>query len=91
MANFVAAGQRIDVSHQLIRLAHIAADDPHQGLIHHAAIGQFHNGYVETFLIDTIGIRSKPSAPDINDMRGAGKEAHKGFVVVTGGYNGNVM
>ena len=91
MPNVVAAGQRVDISHQLIGLAHIAADDPHQSLIHHAPIGQLHDGYVETFLIDTISIRPKAPTTDINDMRGAGKESNKGFIVITGRYNGYIM
>ena len=37
MANLVTGGQRIDVADQLIRFAHIAANDADQGLIHFAA------------------------------------------------------
>ena len=61
MANFVTCSQRVDVTNKLIRFTYISAHDFNQCLINNTTLGEFHNGDVKAFFIDTGGIRAKAS------------------------------
>ena len=81
MTNLVTGRQRIDVTDQLVRFTHIAANNPCQRLIHLAFVSEFHDGDVQPFFIDAVRIGAKTAPPDIDNMRRAGKEPNQHPVV----------
>ena len=91
MADLVAGGQRVDVADQLIRLAHIAPDDPHQRRIYLARIGELHDRQVDPFFVDARRIRAKAASADVDDMRGAGKKPDQLAAVKGRRDHGDVM
>ena len=91
VADLVAGGERVDVADQLIRLAHVATDDPHQCRVDLARIGEFHDRQVKPFFVDARRIRTKATPADVDDMRGTGKEADQLATVKRRRDHGDVM
>nr|MBC6967810.1 hypothetical protein [Roseobacter litoralis] len=91
VANLIACRQRIDVTNQLIRFAHITPDDPRQCRIHLASVSEFPDGDVEPLFINAMRIRTKTAPTDIHDMRGAGKKSDQNAVVKRRRYHRDVM
>ncbi len=91
MADIVAGGEGGDVTDQLIRLTHIAADETDERLIDRAARHQLHDRDIEAFLVDGIGVRPKAAPANVDDMRGAGEKPHQSPVMERGCADGDVV
>ena len=77
MSRVIAGGQGIQVADNLVGFAHIVSNDMDQTHINLTTLGKFHDRYVNTFLVDFVGIRAEPPATDVDHVRGRGKITHK--------------
>ena len=75
-ADLVAGRQRVEIAHDLDRLAHVGGHDVDQRLVDFAGTGEPHQRDVEALLIDLPGIRAHAAAADVDDVAGAGKQRH---------------
>ena len=91
MPNFIAGCQSVNIANQLIWFAHIATYNSHQGFVHNAAIGKFHNWDIQTFFVNAVGIRAKATTSNVDNMGGASEKSNKDFIVKTWGYDGYIM
>ena len=91
MSDLVTSRERIHITNQLIRLAHVTAHNAHKRLIDGTTICEFHDRDVEPFFVHASSIRTKTAPTNIHDMRGAGEEPHMFTIMKRRGNHGNIV
>ena len=81
MTNLVTRRKRVDIAHQLVRLTHVTANDPHKRLVHVALIRETHDRDIKPLFVNRVCICAKATPADIDNVRRASKIAnqHPGF------------
>ncbi|MNI13424.1 hypothetical protein D3C73_666520 [compost metagenome] len=91
MADLVAGRQRIDVTDNLMALAHVVVQDVDEILVDLPALGKFHDRNEDTLFIDFVRIRPETAATDIDHVCRAGEITDKRAVAEARRNDGEVV
>ena len=83
-AHLIAGSERIDVALAFYRLAGVAADHRHEGLVDPAAVGELQHRDVEPLHMHVRRVGADADAADIGQVRGAGEQADRLALAKTG-------
>ncbi len=91
MADLVAGRQRIDVTNDLMALAHIIVQDVDEVLVDLATLGKLHDRNEDALFINLVRIRPKTAATDIDHVCRAGEISDKRAVAEARRNDGEVV
>jgi len=91
LADAVAGGERVDVADDLVGFADVLAQERDERVVDAAPVEEAHDGDLDAFLVERVAVGAEAAAADVDDMGGAGEEAHVAALMEGGGDDGDVV